>query len=157
MLLTPNFRDVLSELSDARADFIVVGAWAMMAYQMRRATGDLDIWVRPNTENAQRVWDALGRFGAPLTTYGITLEELSKPGLVFQIGNDGDRIDVLTAIDGLGFEEAWNAREYHQIDGITVPALSVPDLLKNKRSAGRPKDLYDAAWIERKFGLQAGE
>jgi len=152
MLLTPNFRDVLSELSDARADFMVVGAWAMSAYQMRRATGDLDIWVRPSEENAHRVWDALARFGAPLTAYGITPEELSKPGLVFQIGNDPDRIDFLTAVDGVLFEEAWQSREIHQIDGVMVPVLSVTHLLKNKKSSGRPKDLFDVAWIERKYG-----
>jgi hypothetical protein len=58
---------------------------------------------------------------------------------VFQIGNDPDRIDFLTAVDGLLFETAWQSRENHQIDGVTVPVLSVPDLLKNKKSAGRPK------------------
>ena len=152
MLLTRDFRDVLSELSDAQADFLIVGAWAMSAYQMRRATGDLDIWVRPNPENAERVWLALARFGAPLADYEITAEDLAKPGLVFQIGNDPDRIDFLTAIDGLLFEEAWRRREYHQIDGMSVPVLSVADLLKNKLSTGRPKDQFDAAWIERKFG-----
>jgi len=152
MLLTRDFRDVLSELSDAQADFLIVGAWAMSAYQMRRATGDLDIWVRPSPENARRVWDALARFGAPLTTYNITLDELSKPGLVFQIGNDPDRIDVLTAISGVNFDEAWESREYYAIDGITVPVLSIPHLLRNKQAAARPKDLFDANWIERKFG-----
>lgn len=154
MLLTRNFRDVLSELSSAQAEFLVVGAWAMSAYQMRRATGDLDIWVRPTPENAVRVWNGLAAFGAPLTAYNITIEELAKPGLVFQIGADeDDRIDVMTAIDGIGFDEAWQTREYHQVDGITVPVLSVPNLLKNKKSTGRPKDLFDAAWIEQKFGL----
>jgi hypothetical protein len=124
----------------------------MSAYQMRRATGDLDIWVRPSPENAQRVWDALARFGAPLTAYKITLEELSKPGLVFQIGEDPHRIDVLTVIDGVSFEEAWETREYYPIDGVTVPVLSIPHLLRNKQAAGRPKDMFDAAWIERKYG-----
>jgi hypothetical protein len=152
MLLTPDFRDVLSELSDAQADFLIVGAWAMSAYQMRRATGDLDIWVRPNPENAERVWMALARFGAPLAHHGVTVDDLAKPGLVFQIGNDPDRIDFLTAIDGVLFEEAWQRREYRQIDGMTVPVLSVRDLLTNKQSTGRPKDQYDVAWIERKFG-----
>ncbi|HYH80153.1 MAG TPA: hypothetical protein VEX86_10155 [Longimicrobium sp.] len=152
MLLTQDFRDVLSELSNAQADFLVIGAWAMSAYQMRRATGDLDIWVRPSAENAQRVWDALARFGAPLMTYKITLEELAKPGLVFQIGNEPDRIDILTGVDGLGFEEAWRTREYHQIEGVMVPVLSVPNLVKNKKASGRPQDLFDVQWMERKFG-----
>lgn len=153
MVLTPDFRDVLSELSAAQADFLIVGAWAMSAYQMRRATGDLDIWVRPSPENAQRVWDALASFGAPLTTYNITIEELSKPGLVFQIGNDPDRIDILTAISDVSFDEAWESRETYPIDGIPVPVLSIPHLLRNKRAAGRPKDRFDVDWIERKYGL----
>lgn len=125
----------------------------MSAYQMRRATCDLDIWVRPSPENAQRVWDALARFGAPLTTYDITLDELSKPGLVFQLGKDPHRIDFLTVIDGIQFDEAWESREHYPIDGITVPVLSIPHLLRNKRVSGRPKDRYDVDWIERKYGL----
>ncbi|HEX9938956.1 MAG TPA: nucleotidyltransferase [Longimicrobium sp.] len=154
MLLSQDFRDILSELSAAQAEFLVIGAWAMSAYQMRRSTGDLDIWVRPSPENAQRVWVALARFGAPLNEYQITIEDLSKPGLIFQIGADeqDERIDILTAIDGVSFDEAWENRETHQIEGVSVPVLSVPDLLRNKRAVGRPRDLFDADWIERDFG-----
>jgi hypothetical protein len=145
---------MLSELSAAQAEFLVVGAWAMSAYQLRRHTGDLDILVRPSPENAQRVWAALARFGAPLQSYGITVDDLSKPGLVFQIGADeqDERIDVLTAISGVTFDEAWNNRQSYEIDGITVSVLSAPDLVRNKRATGRPKDLHDVDWIERVIG-----
>ncbi len=154
MFLSQDFRDILSELSDAQAEFLVVGAWAMGAHQMRRYTGDLDIWVRPSLENAQRVWAALARFGVPLNDYAITVEELSKPGLVFQIGADeeDERVDILTAIEGVTFDEAWQSRQMFPIDGVVVAVLSVPHLLKNKRAVGRPKDLFDADWIERDFG-----
>ncbi|HEU4558134.1 MAG TPA: hypothetical protein VFS20_09800 [Longimicrobium sp.] len=97
---------------------------------------------------------ALARFGAPLLDYHITIEDLSKPGPVFQIGADeeDERVDILPAIDGVSFDDAWENRETHQIEGIEVPVLSVPDLLRNKRAVGRPKDLFDVDWIERAFG-----
>jgi hypothetical protein len=153
-MLSRNFRDVLSELSAAQADFLVVGAHAMAAHALPRATGDLDVWVRPDADNAQRVWAALARFGAPLVDYGISVEELARPGLVFQIGNEPDRVDILTAIDSVEFEEAWQDRVIREIDGISVPVLGLTQLLKNKRATGRPKDRFDVAWIEEEYGIE---
>lgn len=75
-------------------------------------------------------------------------EELARPGLFFQIGLAPRRIDILTDIDGVGFEKAWNARVYRLIDDVRVPVLSRDHLLANKRATGRPKDLGDVAWIE---------
>jgi len=147
-MLRPAFRDVSSELFAAQAEFLVVGAFAMSAHQFPRATGDLDVWVRPDPSNAQRVLNALARFGAPLDDYGITVDELSRKGLVFWLGNEPERVDVMTAIDGVSFEEAWKTRVYREVSGVVVPVLSLENLLKNKKSTGRAKDGFDAAWIE---------
>src|SRR5215211_1652232 len=103
-MLNPDYRDILSELSGAGADFLVVGAFAMAAHQMPRATGDLDIWIRPDPANARR----LARFGAPVAE--ITYEELAEPGLFLQIGVAPVRIGILTEINGVGFDEAWADR-----------------------------------------------
>ncbi len=79
-----DFAEMLSALSDAGAEFLVVGAHALAAHGRPRATGDLDIWVRPSAENAERVWSALARFGAPLAA--LTRRDLQTPGIEFQIG-----------------------------------------------------------------------
>ena len=145
-MLNPDYRDILSELSGAGAEFLVVGAFAMAAHQMPRATGDLDLWIRPDLSNARRVWTGLARFGAPVAQ--ITYEELAEPGHFLQIGVAPVRIDILTEIDGVGFEEAWTDRIELDFEGVRVPVISRRHLLVNKRAAGRPKDLADAAWIE---------
>lgn len=95
-----------------------------------------------------RVWIALARFGAPLDDCHIPFDELSRKGLVFWLGNDPERIDVMTAIDGVSFDEAWEMRVYREVSGVVLPVLSLEHLLKNKKSTGRPKDGFDAAWIE---------
>jgi hypothetical protein len=107
-MLHEDYRDIFLELFAAQADFLVIGAFAMAAHGMLRTTGDLDLWVRPNAENADRVWAALARYGAPIGK--LTKEDLSRPGLAFQIGVAPRRIDILTDIDGVGFEDAWQNR-----------------------------------------------
>ena len=141
-----DFVEILCELSDAEADYLVVGAHALAAHGRPRATGDLDIWVRPTPKNAELVWKALRRFGAPLSE--LTQEDLATPEIVFQIGVVPCRIDILTSIDGVEFEEAWDARGNVQIEGLNVPILSREHLLTNKRATGRPKDQADAIWLE---------
>ena len=145
-MLNENFRDMLSTLNDAGAEYLVVGAYALTAYGPARATGDFDIWVRPTEENAERVWTALERFGAPRRK--LTRQDLVTPDVVFQIGIAPNRIDLLTSITGVAFEEAWPHRVQVTIDGLQVPVLGREQLLKNKRAIGRPKDLADVAWLE---------
>ena len=141
-MLNPNFKDMLSALNDAKADYLIVGAYAMAAYGCPRATGDIDFWIRATPENAQRVWNALVFFGAPTTE--ITIEDFSTPGVVFQIGVAPQRIDILTAISGLDFDDAWPHRLNTDLDGLSAFVIGRSDLLKNKLAAGRPKDLLDA-------------
>jgi hypothetical protein len=137
---------MLSALSEAGADHLVVGAHALAAHGFPRATGDLDILVRPTPENAERVWRALVSFGAPL--HDLTEADLSAPDVVFQIGVVPCRIDILTGISGVNFDEAWAGRVQVRVGGLDVAVLGRDALLRNKRSAGRPKDLLDAAWLE---------
>jgi hypothetical protein len=145
-MLIPHYRDILLELSAAEVEYLLVGAFAVAVHQYPRATGDIDLWVRPDPVNAERVWQALARFGAPVGN--LTPEELSRPGFFYQIGVAPVRIDVLTAIDGVSFEEAWNEKEFHELSGVRVPVISRRHLLMNKKASGRPKDLADLAWLE---------
>lgn len=141
-----DFVEMLSALGAARADFMIVGAHALAAHGVPRATGDLDIWVRPEAANASRVLDALRAFGAPL--FDLTAEDLAAPDTVFQIGLPPSRIDILTGISGVSFDEAWPNRMNVVLDGQDIPVIGREDFVRNKRSAGRPKDLADIALLD---------
>jgi hypothetical protein len=137
---------MLSALSAAGVDYLIVGAFALAAHGNPRATGAIDIWIRPDLENAERVLRALRGFGAPL--FDLSVDDLVADDTVFQIGVAPVRIDILTGIDGVRFEEAWSRRVLVAIEDLQVPVLGLPDLAANKRASGRPKDLADLVWIE---------
>lgn len=141
MDLNPDFRDMLQALNDADADFLVVGAYAVAAHGHPRATGDLDIWVRADVENAPKVIAALSAFGAAMEQ--ISEGDFASPSIVFQIGVPPGRIDILTDVSGIDFETAWGSRLSITIDDISFPVLGRADLVANKRASGRPKDLAD--------------
>lgn len=140
---------MLDALTEAGVDFLVVGAFALAAHGVPRATGDIDLWVRPDPTNARRLITALQRFGAPIAAHHISAQDFEVPGLVYQLGLPPHRIDLLTSIDGLTFTEAWSRRGVGSLLGRDVPILSRDDLIANKRAAGRPKDLLDIALLER--------
>ncbi len=144
----PDFLDLLECLRVAHADFLVVGAFALSQHGLPRATGDLDVFVRANAENAPRVLAALRAFGAPLESAGLTLDDLNHPGTTYQMGLPPRRIDLLTQLSGLDFDEAWTGRVERPIAGGLVAFLGREALLKNKRASARPKDLADVAALE---------
>lgn len=147
MDLNPDFRDMLLTLNDAEVDYLVVGAYAVAAHGQPRATGDLDIWVRPDEPNAKKVYLAMQTFGTP--THLIKEKDFAVPSVVFQIGVPPGRIDILTVISGIDFDSAWASRIEVTMDGVTFPVIGRDDLLINKRSSGRPKDLADVDALER--------
>lgn len=149
MDLNPDFFDMIAALQEEDADFLVVGAFAMAAHGVPRATGDLDLWVRPHRQNAERVMRALLRFGAPVASANLTAEDLVNPAMVFQMGRPPRRIDVITGIDGVSFDEAWPSRLVLGVEGREVPFLGRGELLRNKQAAGRDKDLVDVEALRR--------
>lgn len=142
-----NFVEMLSALSDADADYLIVGAYALAAHGRPRATDDLDIWVRASPENALRVRRAIDYFGMPVEN--ISVDELAKPGLVLQFGFAPQRIDIMTSVSGVTFDEAWPRRIIVDIEGKQHPVIGKDDFIRNKRSAGRPKDLLDVHEISK--------
>jgi hypothetical protein len=134
---------MLSALFAEKVEFLLVGAYALAAHGFPRATGDLDIWSRRSSENAERVWRALERFRVPLGH--LALADLKSPDIVFQIGVAPNRIDVLTSIDAVDFEEAWSRRTEIELGGRSVAVLGREDMIRNKKAVGRPKDLADVA------------
>lgn len=150
--LNPDFRDLLRALVDAEVEFVVVGAYALSFHGAPRASGDIDVFVEPSEENASRVWRALLAFGAPLAAAGVSMQDFTKPDLVYQIGLPPRRVDVLTSISGVSFEEAWASRVAATLEGRAVPFIGREMFLRNKLAAGRPKDLADAARLKRPMG-----
>jgi len=141
-----DFRDLLAEFNAHRVEYLIVGAHALAAHGHVRATKHLDIWVRPDRSNAARVIRALRAFGAPL--HDLTEADLSRPGLIFQIGVAPIRIDLVTAIRGVEFEEAWPERMETRFADQPAAVLSRNHLIQNKRASGRTQDLADVQWLE---------
>ena len=144
--MNPHFREMLSAFIAEGVEFLIVGAYALAAHGVPRATGDLDFWVRPGDDNARRVLQALAAFGAPL--HDLSAEDLTQPDVVFQIGVEPARIDILTEIDGVAFDEAWAGRVVSEIDGLRVPVIGRAELIRNKRALGRTRDLADIEALE---------
>ncbi len=136
-----DFSELFSALCAEAAEFIVVGAHAVMFFTEPRYTKDLDVWVRPGSDNAERVHRALERFGAPLNN--LTIEDLSSEGTIFQIGVAPNRIDILTSIEAVQFEDAYPRTVTSTYGGTPIRLLSAEDLVANKRAVGRKQDEID--------------
>ena len=146
-MLNPDYRDILSIFNDEKVEYLLVGAYALAAHGNPRATGDIDLWIRPSRANANRVVQALSRFGAPVDQ--LQKADFEKRDLVFQIGVAPRRIDIMTSISGVErFEDAWRERLLVEVEGLTIPVISRKHLIENKRVTGRPQDLADVAWLE---------
>ena len=143
-----DFVEMLCALSDEGAEYLIVGAFALGAHGHPRATGDLDIWVRASSENAPRVRRAIEVFGMPVDK--IALRELALPGLVLQFGFPPERIDIMTSVSGVTFDQAWPRRVLVEIEGRPHPVIGEDDFVRNKRAAGRPQDLVDVDVLTKK-------
>ena len=146
MPLNPDFRDLFATLNAAGARYLLVGGYAVAFHAQPRFTKDLDVWTEPDPANADRVLDALRRFGAPL--HGLTAADLQRPGTIFQIGVPPNRIDIVTAIDGVEFPAAWPERAETTYGDQTVPVIGKRLLVQNKLVLGRPQDLLDLKILE---------
>jgi len=140
----------LQDLSDAGVRYLVVGAHALVYHTEPRYTKDLDIWVEPTQANAARVWKALHQFGAPVV--GVTPADFTNPDLVYQIGMEPNRIDVMMGIEGVAFETAWRRRVRTTYGDVRVYTLSRADLIRTKQTAGRPQDLLDLDSLKKRSG-----
>ena len=141
--MNEDFHDALAALVKSGARFLVVGAHALGVHGVPRATVDLDVWIDPTPDNARRVWEALAIFGAPLQALDVKESDFLRPDMVAQFGMPPWRIDILTSVSGVSFEEAWSGRLQGDFDGVSVPFLGRAEFIRNKRSSGRKKDLGD--------------
>jgi hypothetical protein len=146
MPINPDFRDLLSEFNARSVRYLVVGGYAFSFHARPRTTKDIDIWVDATPENAPLVWQALVAFGAPLSD--LKLSDLEQPGIAFQMGLPPNRVDLLTQIDAVQFDEAWRDRVLGRYGDQPVPYLSRDHLVRNKRALGRKQDVADVEMLE---------
>ncbi len=144
--MSDDFRDMIGLLKKHGVEFLLIGGHAMAAYSLPRATGDIDFWVRPTPDNARRVWQALVEFGAPL--HSAMEEDFAVLGRGLHIGVPPFRIDILTAIDGVTFDEAWPNRAAVTLLDHEVYVIGRRELIRNKRATGRDQDREDARRLE---------
>lgn len=147
-MLNEDYKEMLQLLSEEQVDFIIVGAYALGAHGYPRATGDIDIWVKPNNTNSRKLYKALARFGAPLEQ--IEIDDFSMEGIIFQIGVIPRRIDIITKIDGVTYQEADEDKITVEVEGLMLPVISLDKLIKNKMATGREKDELDIKTIKKR-------
>jgi predicted nucleotidyltransferase len=138
---TSDYSAILQCLNICGAKYLVVGGYAVMRYSEPRFTKDLDLWIDNGPENIKLVLSALRRFGAPVAS--ISAADLQHPEMVLQIGVAPVRVDILTSVPGLEFEQSWHNRETVLWDGVETHFASKEDLIRAKRAAGRPSDRRD--------------
>jgi hypothetical protein len=148
MLLNKDLRAFVELLNSNKVDYLVVGAVAVAWYGFPRFTADLDILIRPEHGNAMRTLEALRQFG--FGSLGIELADLTAAGRVIQLGVKPNRIDILTSVSGVGFDEAWADRAEGMLDGIPVPFIGKTALIRNKESTGRARDLGDVEELRKR-------
>lgn len=147
MKLQKDLREFIELLNSTKIRYVLVGGHAVAYHGFPRFTGDIDFFIDASFSNLSALATVLTEFGFPALADEMT-PSLS-PGVFFQLGRSPNRIDLLTAIDGVAFDEAWNTHEMVLIDGLSVPMLSKALLIKNKLASGRPKDLEDVRQLER--------
>ncbi len=148
--IPPNsdFSALLAAFNDAGVEYLLIGGRAYSFHDQPRYTKDYDIWIRPTIDNAERAYAALLRFGAPLGD--ITRDDLIDPDAFYAMGVPPNRVDVLSMIDGITFDEAWPRRVERRHGDERMWVIGVDDLITNKRAVGRPTDLIDVERLERR-------
>ena len=141
MKLDQDLREFIELLNARNVRYLVVGAYALAFHGRPRYTGDIDFFVQPSAQNAELVAKIIEEFG--FAGLGIVAADLSVDDQVIQLGVEPNRIDLMTSISDVSFEEAWNTREYGEIDGLKVPFISRELLKRNKTAVGRKQDLAD--------------
>jgi hypothetical protein len=143
MDLDRDFNEFVQYFIAHEVRFLVVGGYALAAHGLPRTTGDFDAWIWLSNSNAAHVLAALEEFG--FDGLGLTTDDFATPGRVVQLGYPPHRIDILTSIDGVDFDDAWPNRVIVEVNGNELPVIGRDDLVRNKRAAGRPQDVADVA------------
>lgn len=145
MKLERDLREFIELLNARDVRYVIVGAYALAHHGRPRYTGDIDFFVESSAQNAERLSQVLDQFG--FANVGVVEEDFTAADQVVQLGVEPHRMDLMTSISGVEFEEAWNTREYANLDGLRVPFISRELLKRNKAAVGRKQDLADLDYL----------
>lgn len=144
--MQPDWIELCRLFAAHHVDFLLIGGQAVIAHGYPRLTKDMDLWLRPTTENGARVLRALTDFGTPLSAFEVG--RFVEPETLIMLGREPFRVDLLTQIPGVEFDSAWQRRTSVTLDGQQIPLISFPDLIANKKAVGRLQDLADVEALE---------
>ncbi len=153
MLTSPDFKELLRIFKNYNIRYLIVGGYAVMKYSEPRFTKDLDVFIATDQNNATGVYKALKEFGAPLEN--LTSKDFSQKGYFYQMGRPPLRVDIMMSIPGIEFDQAWENREFVELDDLTVYFISRSDLIRSKEASGRPQDKMDVDKLKEAERLQA--
>jgi hypothetical protein len=145
MDLEEDLREFVELINALEVRYLVVGAFAVAYHGYPRYTGDIDLFIEPSIENAQKIMMAIEQFG--FGDIGLSVEDFLQDNQVIQLGVAPNRIDLLTFLTGVNFTEAWENRERGEIAGLNVSIISKELLKRNKAASGRSKDLADLEYL----------
>lgn len=143
--MNSDFKDLLKAFSEEGVRYLVVGGYAYAEHVEPRYTKDLDVWIERSLENADRVLSALRKFGAPLRD--LSKDDLTSVGTFYQIGLPPNRIDIITQLEEMAFDDCWQRRKTVELGELSVEYISLSDLIENKERTARPHDLADAQYL----------
>lgn len=141
MALNQDFKEFLELLNKHEVKYLVVGGYSVAIHGHPRYTKDIDIWILTSEENARALLQALVEFG--FGSLDLTVDDFNAPGHVIQLGNAPARIDILTSLTGVNFDECWENRVSVEDESLVYPVIALRDLKVNKRALGRHQDLAD--------------
>lgn len=141
MEVQPDFKELLALFNAHNVEYVVVGGYALAFHGLPRFTAALDVYVKPGPDNAHRILEALAEFG--FKSLDLSVDDFQDPDRVIQLGVPPIRIDILTAITGVSWEEAHLGKVEGKYGDITVHYIGREQFIQNKRAAGRTRDLAD--------------
>jgi len=147
IVLEQDYKDLISIFIEEKVQFLLVGGYAVGLHGHPRVTKDLDLWICANSKNAPLVVESLAKFGAPMQD--ISAQDFEREGTIIQIGVEPVRIDLITKVAGINFEEAIQNVIIMKIENLDIPTISLQDLIKNKKASGRHRDLDDVESLEK--------
>ena len=146
MMLSKDFKEFIELLNGHKVRYLVVGGYAVAFHGHPRYTKDLDVWIELSSENADKVIKALEDFG--FGSMGLKSEDFLESDQIIQLGYPPNRIDILTSLKILKFEDCFKERVEFELEGLKINFIDLENLKKNKNATGRPQDLADAENLE---------
>ncbi len=141
MNVSSDYEDLFKVLNDYDIRYLVVGGYAVMFHTEPRYTKDIDVWIIPEMNAADKVYEALKKFGAPLV--GMAPEDFKDKKMIFQIGVAPVRVDIMADVPGVSFERAWKNRKRVKYGNTSINVLGIDELVKAKKKANRTQDRLD--------------